>query len=528
MVAAEPYEVVARRFRPKTFEEIVGQEPILRSLRSALSAERIPHAFLFAGSRGVGKTTLARIFARALNCEKGPTPTPCDKCAACASVLAGTNPDVIEIDAASHNLVEDIRELRERVGFASMGSRYKVYILDEAHMLTRSAFNAFLKTLEEPPPRVVFILATTELHKLPETIRSRCQVLPFSRVEPTAIRGRLADICRHEGIAVGDDVLAAIAAASKGGMRDAETTLERVLPVAAEMGAAFDLDAYYRLVHRVGVDRVVEVVEQLVAGEPAAALRFVAQVIDDGGDEREALGDVLEILRGVLLLQVDGADSELVSVGEGLRARLLALSGKCTVERLDAMIQAGLIGRERLRLLEDRRLVLEVTMLRMAQAGRLPTLGDLLAAVRDGGGSLPAPARAAATATPAPAPVPASPSSLHARLLARLQQLKPLLMHTVEQVELEGPDERGLVRMSLRSEMKMHRDRLASPDVQRLLAEQLSELAGRRLTVTLVPTAAATPPPAPPPASKTARGKVVNRVLEKFDGRIVDEEPPAP
>ena len=173
------YQVLARRFRPKTFDEVVGQDAILSSLESALGSQRVPHAFLFSGSRGVGKTTLARILARCLNCEVGISKDPCGSCGACRSILDGANSDVVEIDAASHNLVDDIRELRDRVGFASMGSRYKVYILDEVHMLTRSAFNAFLKTLEEPPPRVVFILATTEQHKVPETIQSRCQVLLF-------------------------------------------------------------------------------------------------------------------------------------------------------------------------------------------------------------------------------------------------------------------------------------------------------------------------------------------------------------
>ena len=188
--ADAPYQVVARRFRPKAFGEMVGQDAIQSTLRAELAGGRVPHAFLFAGSRGVGKTTTARILARCLNCEKGPTVEPCGTCSLCVSILDGSNPDVIEVDAASHNGVDDVRALRDRVAFAAMRSRYKVYILDEAHMLSKGAWNALLKTLEEPPPGVVFVLATTELHKVPDTIRSRCQVLHFRRIGDTDIKTR--------------------------------------------------------------------------------------------------------------------------------------------------------------------------------------------------------------------------------------------------------------------------------------------------------------------------------------------------
>jgi DNA polymerase-3 subunit gamma/tau len=198
--AREAYQVVARRFRPQTFSELVGQDEVLRSLRSALEQGRVPHSFVFSGSRGVGKTTSARILARCLNCDKGPTPEPCGTCESCVSILAGSNPDVIEVDAASNNGVDDVRRLRESVSFATMQSRYRVVILDEAHMMSKAAFNAFLKTLEEPPPKVVFILATTELHRLPDTIRSRCQVLLFKRVGEEDLQKRLRMIAEQDRI----------------------------------------------------------------------------------------------------------------------------------------------------------------------------------------------------------------------------------------------------------------------------------------------------------------------------------------
>src|SRR5690606_22978840 len=209
------YQVVARRFRPRTFAEVVGQDEVLHSLRHTIVSGRIPHAFLFAGSRGVGKTTLARILARCLNCAQGPTPDPCGECEPCRSILEERNADFVEIDAASHNGVDDIRELRERVGFASMGSRYKVYLLDEAHMLSKPAWNAFLKTLEEPPPNVVFIMATTELAKVPDTIRSRCRLETFRQVSEADIAARLQRICQSEGVTVDVEVLADLARKSR-------------------------------------------------------------------------------------------------------------------------------------------------------------------------------------------------------------------------------------------------------------------------------------------------------------------------
>jgi DNA polymerase-3 subunit gamma/tau len=527
---AEPYQVVARRFRPRTFAEVVGQDGVVASLRSALQSGRIPHAFLFAGSRGVGKTTSARILARALNCESGPTVEPCGECVQCRTILSGNNADVVEIDAASHNLVDDIRELRERVGFASMGARFKVYILDEVHMLTRSAFNAFLKTLEEPPKNVVFVLATTELHKVPETIRSRCQVLLFRRVDELDIVSRLRTIAAAEGIELGDPILEEIAASCRGGMRDAETALERILPVVREQGAGFDVETYRRLVHRVGLDRAVEVAEELLAGRAAQALHFANDVVGSGVDEREALAELLEVLRAVLLLRIDGPDSTLVGFHGALRERLSLLAAGVETSRLDAMIQAGLVGRERIRRLDDRRLVLEVTLLRMAEAGALPTLADLAAALEAGG-----PPRAAWQVPPAAGAGAgrdlAGAGAVHGALVAKLKKVKPMLQATIEECAIRGPDEAGVVRIALRSERKMHRDRLESTPVQQLLRELLEEVCGRPVRIELVrpgggtdadpgPTGSGRAPAAPArPPSEAAR-----KVAERFDGQILEPD----
>ena len=540
----EPYQVVARRFRPKSFSEVVGQDAILQTLASALDSGRIPHAFLFSGSRGVGKTTSARILARALNCARGPSANPCGECQPCRAILAGSNPDVIEIDAASHNMVDDIRELRDRVAFASMGSRYKVYILDEAHMLTRSAFNALLKTLEEPPPNVVFVLATTELHKVPETIRSRCQVLLFRRVSDAEIKQRLTRICELEGVAIDAAILDAIVADCRGGMRDAETALERVLPLAKARGTGFDLAAFRALFDRIGPDAALAAVESLLRGEARAALHFAAEVVRAGADEREVLGDLVELLRAILLLKLDGPDSGLVTQPGVLRDRLVALAQGADTARLDAMLQAGLNGRERIRRLEDRRVVLELALLRMAQAGTLPTLADLLASARTGGLRADAPAGGAPAQPAAAAVAPAGPAAgsgdLRARLLQRLQQDRPLLAATIELSELAGPDAAGVVTLRILTDKKMHHDRLAAEPLRKELEKRIAEVAGRevKLVVATAAAAAAAPPVATPAAPAGAGGAAaaprtepserVRRLAERFDGKIVEvnDRPP--
>jgi DNA polymerase-3 subunit gamma/tau len=544
------YQVVARRFRPRAFAEVVGQEAILQSLAGALQSGRIPHAYLFAGSRGVGKTTMARILARCLNCAKGPTPDPCGTCEPCVSILEDRNSDFVEIDAASHNSVDDIREMRERVAFATMGSRYKVYLLDEVHMLSKGAFNAFLKTLEEPPPRVVFIMATTEVHKVPETIRSRCQVLQFRQVSETDMVQRLQRICASEAVDIDPQVLHEIARGSRGGLRDAETALERVLSVAKAAPGRFDLDAYRRVFHRVGFEQARDVVASLIDGQAGPALRFAAEVVQSGGDEREAVGDLLDVLRALLLLVVDGKDTPLVA-HDGDRDALLALAQRAGVERLDAMIQAGLVGRERIRVLEDRRLVMEVTLLRMARAATLPLLADLAAAVASGASVAPPPAAPASPSrvASAPAPTVAAPSSaprpvaaagsgdLAARLAAWLMQNKPLLQSTVAACQIHGPDAVGVVTLALDSERKLHRDRLQADGVKQLLKQALTELLGKPVQVAIVDlragtaggagSAPAAPPPgaaAPPPPAPDH----VQRIAKKFDGRIVRAPEPPP
>ena len=223
------YQVIARKFRPQLFDDVVGQKPIIQTLQNAIQMDRIGHAYLFSGPRGVGKTTTARILAKGLNCVKGPTVTPCNECPSCLEIAAGKSTDVFEIDAASNTGVDNIRELRESAKYAAARNRYKIFIIDEVHMLSTSAFNALLKILEEPPSHVVFIMATTERHKLPATILSRCQQFVFRTISPAEIQAHLRQIADREGVKIDDRALSYIVKASEGSMRDAQSLLDQII-----------------------------------------------------------------------------------------------------------------------------------------------------------------------------------------------------------------------------------------------------------------------------------------------------------
>lgn len=563
--AGKPYQVVARRFRPQSFQELVGQDDVLASLRLALQQHKVPHAFLFSGSRGVGKTTSARILARCLNCLQGPTPTPCGECAACTAILEGSSPDVIEIDAASNNSVEDVRQLREHVAYATMGARYRVVILDEVHMLSKGAFNALLKTLEEPPPQVVFVLATTELHKVPETIVSRCQVLLFRRVGDSDLMRRLRMIADREGVHVPDEVLQDIALSVRGGVRDAETALERLLPLARELGTGFDLAAYRTVVVKVGLDRAAEVVEALLGGDVRQGLQFAREQQERGTNEYEALGELVDVLRYTLLLKADGPDSGLVPVSGTLRERLVQLAGRVALHQLDAMLSAGIKGRARLRHSDDRGAILELALVRMAQAGSLPTLADLLAEVRAGGGggggggggsaapaasarpmfgagAGPAAGGAARSAPAATAAAPAAPraaapvgADLKSQLLAAMHD-RGLLKATLGVCRVLGPDADGKVTIVPETDRKMHLDRLASPEVQRETTQFVQTVLGKPVPVVFRLAEAKPAGPAPVPAAEVQPGPAAKLALATFHGRVVAVnpedrvrlEPPAP
>jgi DNA polymerase-3 subunit gamma/tau len=302
------YQVSARKYRPGTFDDVIGQPHVVQTLVNSITTKRIAHAYLFSGTRGVGKTTVARILAKALNCERGPTGTPCTTCVNCQEIAQGTSVDVIEIDGASNTSVDDVREIRENVKFAPFRGQYRVYIIDEVHMLSNSAFNALLKTLEEPPAHVVFIFATTEIHKIPATILSRCQHYNFRRIARTEIVERLRHVARQDGIALEDRSLMAVARASEGSMRDALSLLDQAVAFGGTTIVHADLEA---LLGAVPQELVRGIIHAITGQDTPAALRILANLLDQGHDLRAYCADVVEHLRNMLVASVVTAPQDL-------------------------------------------------------------------------------------------------------------------------------------------------------------------------------------------------------------------------
>ena len=300
------YLVLARKWRPQTFEAITGQEHVTRTLTQAIEQDRVHHAFLFSGARGVGKTTAARVLARALNCTQGSTPTPCGTCEACTEIASGSAIDVFEIDGASNRGIGEIRDLRDGVAYAPQRDRYKIYIIDEVHMLTTEAFNALLKTLEEPPSHVKFIFATTEPQRIPVTILSRCQRFDFKRIPVKVMTQRLSEILAEEGVSIDESALGLVCRESEGSMRDALSLLDRIISFCGESAT------YDQVAEVLGVaDRawLAKIVGATLSNDVKSALAVIEEIVTYGVDLRQFSGDLVHYLRDIVVLQVAGPDA---------------------------------------------------------------------------------------------------------------------------------------------------------------------------------------------------------------------------
>ncbi len=396
------YQVLARKWRPRDFSQMVGQAHVVRSLANALDGDRLHHAFLFTGTRGVGKTTLARILAKCLNCEEGVGSKPCGVCAACTGIDGGRFVDLIEVDAASRSKVDETRELMENVQFATIRGRYKVYLIDEVHMFSEKSFNALLKTLEEPPPHVKFLLATTEPQKLPITVLSRCLQFSLKRLPVDEIAAHLAAILEREGIESDSAALRLIARAADGSMRDAQSLLDQAI---AYGGGRVSNDEVRAMLGTLDRGHLHALLEGIAAGDPEAVLRRVEEMAGDAVDFDDALAELLSALQRIATLQMVPGAGALEPEDE---SRFLDLAGRMSREDMQLFYQIGLLGRRDLPLSPDPRGGFEMTLLRML-AFR-PAMGD-----GDPPGSAPRlspPGRAAPAsppirvAGPAPAPPP--------------------------------------------------------------------------------------------------------------------------
>lgn len=356
------YLVLARKYRPRTFSEVTGQEVVTGTLRGAIDEGRVAHAYLFCGPRGTGKTTTARLFAKALNCEQGPTADPCGTCDRCLAADAGNEADVIEIDAASHTGVDNVRDLRDRAGYAPMSARHKIYIIDEVHMLSKAAFNALLKTLEEPPPHVKFLFATTEPHKVLDTILSRCQVLKLSALSEEDIARRLDEVFALEGIQAEPGVSAAIARRARGGMRDALSLADQLLALVGDSPTVEDTSRLSAGIDREGLERLVAA---LAAADRPAVLGELAEV---GGGESELIEALLLHLRGCLLVAHCGQDTPLTDGEPEERESMRRTAEALGADRLELWMEELLHAREQIRLLPGQaRHALELCLLRLAR-----------------------------------------------------------------------------------------------------------------------------------------------------------------
>jgi len=369
------YLVIARKWRPQTFEDVVGQEHVVQTLRNAISLSRIAHSFIFSGPRGIGKTSVARILSKALNCENGPTPTPCGVCHNCREITEGISLDVHEIDGASNRGIDEVRELRENVKFLPVSSRYKVYIIDEVHMLTREAFNALLKTLEEPPPHVVFIFATTETQKIPATIMSRCQCFDFHRISLKQIALNLRKIADAEGIRISDAGLAWIAEAGDGSMRDSQSIFDQVISYA---GLDIKDQEIEEILGRTDRRFLFQTSAAVLVGDAARCLTIIDEAYYAGLDMQSFYQMLLQHFRNLLLFKIVNKNEEILQVGEEDLLKLQEQAADRSLDTLQRLLDMLMEAEDNLRRSRHPRLNLEATLVSMAYLEPLIPLDQIV------------------------------------------------------------------------------------------------------------------------------------------------------
>jgi len=428
MAQPAAYQVVARRYRPQRFADLVGQEHVARGLAGAIESGRIGHAYLFTGARGVGKTSAARIYAKALECGSRQHGEPCNECPKCLAIAGGHDVDVIEVDAASNRGIDEIRQLRQNVAVRPASGQYKTYIIDEVHMLTREAFNALLKTLEEPPPHVKFVLCTTEPEKLPITILSRCQRFDFQAVSAGAITGRLAQIVEAEGVQVAPAALGLIARRAAGSMRDSQSLLEQLLGIAVGDGDEIGIEEVQSLIGIGSEEKIGRLLQAIVSRDAAAALAALDDALSGGADAGGVLEQLLAVLRDCLVSSV-GCGPEALLAGDGCGVDLAALGRETGTETLLAMLQIVDQSLARMRQSTHATVLAEMAVVRLTSLEDLDSLVEVIDRVAAGESP-----SVAEKKKPQPAAVAAAPAAEP----AREQQAEPAVGTTSAAVPAVG------------------------------------------------------------------------------------------
>jgi DNA polymerase III subunit gamma/tau len=488
------YQVLARRLRPQRFEDVVGQDHVTRTLQAAIAAGRVAHAFLFTGPRGVGKTTTARLLAKALQCEGGPTPEPCNACANCREIAEGNAFDVLEIDGASHTQVDKMRDLMDTVAHRPIRGRFKIFIIDEVHMLSSHSFNALLKTLEEPPPHVKFIFATTDPHKVLPTVVSRCQRYDLRRIGLGELRAHLRQTVDAEGIGLSDEAVALVAREAEGSLRDAQSLLEQVLTVA---GTGADERAVREVLGAADRRLVGLVAEAILAGDPGAAVRHLAALHAHGYDPQRFCRDLLEHFRHLALLAATGDRTLLADLPDAELEPLVAQAGRRSADDLQRFFRLLLDADETLSTparTVDPKLVLEMAAVRLATLPPLLPVDDILQRLEALAGGAPVPAvpapaprggtRTSAVPAPARAGATAAEEPLWERVLERVREEKLALYLALEPAR-PLPGDGDAFRIGVDNE-SLRRDLSRKDNLDRLVAI-VSQVAGRPLRVELAP-----------------------------------------
>ena len=552
------YQVLARKYRPQRFSDVIGQEHVTRTLQNAIAQQRVAHGYIFSGHRGIGKTTIARILAMALNCRSKdhPVEEPCGVCDSCVEIREGRAVDVIEIDAATNRGIDEIRELREAARYRPARDRYKIWILDEAHQITDAAFNALLKTLEEPPGHVIFMMATTQPEDIPQTIRSRCQHFSFHAVRFDEIVGQLRAIARQEGIKADDSALAMLAEAGDGSVRDALSIMDQAI---ACCGTKLTAEVVRGLIGAIPSETLEEILDAVAANSSEQVLRLLDKVITEGQNPAHFARQMVRFLRNAVMAKVAGADSPLLQISGDERARVARVAERFSEEDLTRFLQILLRTHSELSYKQEQRFHLELGLLKLVHVQRLLPIEELLSQAPASAGRpatpIAAPPRPAATPPQQPArmPEPARPSPFEqdrarksagpktemstsvavaeraasaddvaSRVLQELEGKHGMLAHHLEQGEWKVEEVEVVVRTGAAAKML---EMLLKPDARKIMNEAASTALGRQVKVQVVGGAAngnSAPAPGPsrPGRTRASEDPVVRRMQEKFGAEI--------